>query len=169
MRTSWVLLAILALPAVAEARSDSEYAYPYERVWTAAVRLLRVDLSCPINEKDKDEGYFFFEYPGETGPIPGSIEFIRARVNGVEGVKVIIQVPAMPSYFERMVLEKLGRKLTAEFGRPLSGDEPSGAAPAPAPAAGASAGKEASAAGRKKADKQPAKERANAKKEPGRK
>jgi len=116
------LLALLALPAVAEARSDSEFAYPFTRVWTAAVRLLRIDLGCPITEKDKEEGYFFFDYPTESGPVPGTIELIRLRVRGVEGVKVVVQVPAVPGYEERLVLDKLERKLRAEFGSPLSAE-----------------------------------------------
>jgi hypothetical protein len=122
MRASWFFLAVLLLPAGARARTDDQFAYPFSRVWTAAVRLLRIDMECPITEKDKDEGYFFFDYPSETGEkYPGSIELVQTQVDGVKGVKVIVQVPAMPTYFERLVLDKLGRKLKADFGPPLTG------------------------------------------------
>jgi hypothetical protein len=122
MRSFCLLLALLALPSVAEARSDSEFAYPFSRVWTSAVRLLRIDLGCPITEKDKEEGYFFFDYPTDSGPVPGTVELIRMRVRGVEGVKAVVQIAAVPQYEERLVLEKLERKLRAEFGSPLSAE-----------------------------------------------
>ena len=122
MRALCLFLVILVLPAVASARSDSEFAYPYARVWTAAVRLLRIDLGCPIIEKDKEEGFFFFNYTTATGSraLPGSLEIIRSKVSGVEGAKVIVQIPAMPRYVEKMILKKLARKLKAEYGLPLS-------------------------------------------------
>ncbi len=132
MRAICLFLAVLALPAAAAARSDSEFAYPYARAWTAAVRLLRIDMGCPITEKDRDEGYFFFDYTSTSGSssVPGSVEIVRSKVNGVDGVKVIVQIPAMPRYVEKVVLKKLGRKLKTEFGEPLS---PAPVKPAPVP------------------------------------
>ena len=82
------------------------------------MRLVRVDLDCPINEKDRDDGYFFFEYSDRGKQHPGSIELVGLSDNGVDQVRVIVQVPAMPAYVEAMILEKLGRKLEQEFGAP---------------------------------------------------
>jgi hypothetical protein len=110
---------VLALPSLAFARSESEFAYPVSQVWTIAIRLLRIDLDCPISEKDKDEGYFFFEYRDDKRTFPGSAELIPATVSGVKGVRVVIQLPALPRYVERMILDRLARKLDQELGRPI--------------------------------------------------
>jgi hypothetical protein len=121
--TAWTAL-MLALAGVlvtsepAYARREDTFSYPFTRVWTTAVRLLRVDFECPITEKDRDEGYFFFEYEDHGKRYPGSVELVPAKVGGVETVRVVIQVPAMPTYVESLMLEKLGRKLLADFGAP---------------------------------------------------
>jgi hypothetical protein len=109
---------VFVLPSLAFARSESEFAYPISQVWTITIRLLRIDLDCPINEKDKDEGYFFFDYHDDKRTFPGSAELIPATVGGVKGVRVVIQLPAMPQYVERMILDRLARKLDEELGRP---------------------------------------------------
>lgn len=95
------------------------------RVWTAAIRLLRVDLECPISEKEREDGYFFFEYSDRSKTYPGSVELVSLQDNGTDKVRVIVTVPAMPAYVEAMILEKLGRKLEQEFGPPKVGPAPS--------------------------------------------
>ena len=45
---------------------------------------------------------------------PGSFQFIKVE----EGVQVTLQLPSMPTYHERMLLEKLVRKLRNEHGEP---------------------------------------------------
>jgi hypothetical protein len=113
-------------PANALARREQAFAYPYTRVWEAAVRLLRVDLESPIGEKNRDDGYFLFEFPNNGKTTPGSVEVVRAD----EGkVLVVVQLPALPSYVEQMVLDKLARKLTAEYGQPPAPPAPSPAKP----------------------------------------
>src|SRR4029077_1185953 len=82
-------------PPPAAARREATFAYPISRVWTAAVRLVRVDLECPINEKDRDDGYFFFEYSDRGKSYPGSVELVSLQDSGGDHVRVIIQVPAM--------------------------------------------------------------------------
>ena len=49
---------------------------------------------------------------------PGSIELVRTRVEGVDYVRTVVQIPSMPSYVEQMLLDRLERKLRAEFGSP---------------------------------------------------
>ena len=105
-------------PLPAAARRESTFAYPLSRVWTAAVRLVRVDLECPVTEKDRDDGYFFFEYSDRGKKYPGSVELVSLQTSGGDQVRVIVQVPAMPAYVEAMILERLGRKLEQEFGAP---------------------------------------------------
>ena len=120
MRFLWLVVAInLLLPSVASARSESEFTHPFSQVWTIAVRLLRIDLNCPISEKDKEEGYFFFEYRDGNRSFTGSAEIIPKTKDGVKGVRVVIQISALPRYVERMILDRLARKLDEELGRPI--------------------------------------------------
>jgi hypothetical protein len=132
MRSVQVVLALVLwlggaiAPFSASAKREDSFSYPFTRVWTTAVRLLRVDFECPITEKDKDEGYFFFEYKDHDKTYPGSVELVTTKTAGVERVRVVIQVPAMPSYVESMMLDRLGRKLIEDFGIPTT--------PTPAPA-----------------------------------
>ncbi len=123
MRTLGLALAVAllwtgVLCGHAEARREQTYPYPFTRVWTAAVRMLRVEFESPITEKDKDSGYFLFKFNDGQKQHPGSVEVIRTLENGVEGVRVVVQVPALASYVERMLLDHLGRKLSQEYGAP---------------------------------------------------
>lgn len=108
----------LALPSTAAARREATFAYSLSRVWNAAVRLVRVELDCPIGEKDKDDGYFFFEYAHQGKTFPGTIEVIALEDEGGDRVRVVVQVPAMPTYVEGMILERLTKKLEKEYGLP---------------------------------------------------
>jgi hypothetical protein len=121
-----LLCVMVCAPLPAAARREATFGYPISRVWTAAVRLIRVDLECAINEKDRDDGYFFFEYSDRGKTYPGSVELVTLQDSGADHVRVIVQVPAMPAYVEAMILDRLGRKLEQEFGPPK-------AAPAPKP------------------------------------
>jgi hypothetical protein len=103
----------------AEARREQAYPYTFERVWTTAVRLLRIDFSSPITEKDKDSGYFLFDFTDGKAQHPGSVELIRITQAGVESVRVVLQIPALPSYVEQTLLERLSRKLAQEYGTPI--------------------------------------------------
>ncbi len=125
MRFLWLIVAInLLLPPVASARSESEFAYPFSRVWTIAVRLLRIDFDCPIKEKDKEEGYFFFEYRDGKRSFTGSAEIIpTTSAAGIKGVRVVVQLSALPKYVERMILDRLARKLDAELGQPITANK----------------------------------------------
>ncbi|HEX4354589.1 MAG TPA: hypothetical protein VHZ95_16785 [Polyangiales bacterium] len=108
----------IAMPRTAAAKRETTFSYPYDRVWNATVRLMRVDFECVITEKDKDDGYFLFEYPDRGKTFPGSAELVAIKVDDVEQVRVVIQVPAMPSYVEGMMLDRLAKKLEQEFGAP---------------------------------------------------
>lgn len=107
---------LLLATGTAQARREQVFRYPFLRVWETAVRLLRVDFESPIGEKNRDDGYFLFEFPYNGKPTPGSVEVVRGDAGEI---RVVIQVPAMPSYVEQMILDKLGRKLTAEYGAPV--------------------------------------------------
>ena len=96
---AWAFALLLCADS-AHARRESTYQYPYSRVWTAVLRMVRVDFASPITEKDKESGYFLFEYPDAGKVFPGSVEVVRVVENGFETSRVVIQVPGLPSYFE---------------------------------------------------------------------
>lgn len=127
------LAGVAITPERASARREDTYNYPFTRVWTSAVRLLRVDFECPITEKDRDEGYFFFEYTDHNRKYPGSVELVPVKEHGIDSVRVVVQVPAMPTYVESMMLDRLGRKLKEDFGEPQAPapEPPKPAAPPP--------------------------------------
>jgi hypothetical protein len=119
-RLLWALvvgMTLLAAP-VAHARREQTFGYPYSRVWTTAVRLLRVDFEAHITEKDKDDGYFLFEYPDRGKVYSGSCELVAVKQDDAEAVRVVITIQALPSYVENMIMDRLGRKLEQEFGAP---------------------------------------------------
>ena len=124
-----LLLMAAAAPAPARAKRELTLNYPYARVWTAAVRLMRVDFECNITEKDKDDGYFLFEYPDRGKTYPGSMELVASKRDDIEAVIIVLKLPAMPSYVEAMILERLTRKLEQEFGPPKEAKRPADQAP----------------------------------------
>jgi hypothetical protein len=138
-----VALAPLVPVATAEARTADQFAYPADKVWNASLRLLRIDLGCRLGERDAEVGYLTFDYVDGGRAHAGAVELVPMRVDGREGVRVVISIPAMPSYVERMILDRLGRKLVEDFGEPL----PPPARPEP-PAAGPEDGAQGSGANR---------------------
>jgi len=118
VRTTLAALIVLAAPAIAQARTSQDYPYPFEKAWSASVRLVRVDLRFPIGDRDEQLGFFLFDYQDGPRSYPGSVELLRQRVEGRDGVRVVVQISAMPSYVERMILDRLGHKLVDDFGEP---------------------------------------------------
>jgi hypothetical protein len=110
-----IVLSLVGLADTALARRESSLRYPFSLVWTTAVRMIRVDYESPITEKDKDEGYFLFSFVHEGKEHPGSFEVIE---DAEDGARVVVQIPAMPSYVEQMLIDKLERKLSLDHGAP---------------------------------------------------
>ncbi len=105
----------------ADAKSSYDSQYGYERTWNTALRLVVVDLSFKVNEKDAQSGYILFDYKStESGnkATPGSFELIKAQTPG-DPVHVVVQLPAMPRYHEQVLLDELARKLKDEYGEPV--------------------------------------------------
>jgi len=103
----------------ADAKGTYESQYGFERTWNAGLRLVRVDLSLKVTEKDEANGYLLFDYRSpESGakPCPGSMEFIRNKDDGA--VRVVVQISQMPGYHEQVMVDALARKLRAEYGEP---------------------------------------------------
>lgn len=114
------LVALTALaPATASARQTAELTYTYDQLWRASVRMLAVDFRFPITERDEEIGFLLFEYRDQGRSYHGSVELVRTE-SPREGrrVRVVIQVQSMPSYVERMLLDRLRRKLSDDYGAP---------------------------------------------------
>lgn len=134
-----LLLSLAAPLAPAQARRKASYTYRKSHVWTTAVRFFRVDMGCPITEKDRDDGYFLFEYPDGKQQHPGSVEILEVTEDDVPMVRIVVQIAAMPSYIEQMMLDKLERKLRKEHGEPPAPERPeppAGDSPAKPPSQG---------------------------------
>lgn len=114
---SWIVLA----PLASEARRQHEFPYAFDQVWNAALRLVRVDLRCPVSDRDPEGGYVLFEYESSGKRYPGSLELVR---NGAITTLVVAQVKGMPSYVEQMLLDRLEKKLLSEFGPPVAPPKP---------------------------------------------
>ncbi len=124
MPPRWIVAGTLSLaaafaPALASARATQDERYTFDLTWNAAVRLIRVDMGFTITERDRETGFVMFTYADAGRTTPGSLELIRTRVDGVDGCRVVVNVPQMPTYVERHLLTRLARKLHDEYGDPV--------------------------------------------------
>lgn len=120
----------LALSAPADARVEERLAYSKSQSFQAALRFLRVDHGYAVLEKDAESGYLLFEYPKrESGYTQGSIQVVDRG----DTVAVIVQLPSMPSYHERMLIEGLLKKIREDYGAPPQKKAPEKPNPEPAP------------------------------------
>jgi hypothetical protein len=134
MAQSWVRSVIAAVPLLtivtatpAAARVDGSSGYSKAQTYSGGLRYLRVDLGYEVVEKDPDAAYLIFKYtaPGgsKNSAITGTLEVIEAQ----GGVRVIVSLPRMPEYHERIFRDGLLKKLREEYGAP----PPSAKKPAP--------------------------------------
>lgn len=128
-----VAVTLLLTPTPALARRTIDMGYRYEQIWTAAVRLVRVDYGFTVTERDQDLGFVMFEYVEGNQTFNGSIEVLRtADALGRDRVRVVVVVQGQPEYVERMIMDRLERKLRGDYGAPPR-PEPVPPATAPAP------------------------------------
>jgi hypothetical protein len=113
-----LVFAALLAPATSHAKKSEDFRHTYDQVWGAAIRLIRVDQGYAIKDRDESVGYFLFDYKDDGRVYPGSVELMRIADQGGGPIRVVIQIPAMPSYIERMLLDKLEKKLIHEYGQP---------------------------------------------------
>ncbi len=112
------LFAVAAPAAVADARVDAGSSYTKAQTYSGALRYLRVDLGYEVVEKDPDAAYLIFKYtaPGgsKTSAVTGTLEVIEAT----GGVRLFVNLPRMPEYYERVFRDGLMKKLRDEYGAP---------------------------------------------------
>jgi len=129
-RTPSFALALLALaasslawPLEAGARSEAEVTYTREQTFSAALRYLRVDLAYEVTEKDPDAAYLLFSFADpelqrKTGH--GSIQVVQRE----RSVRLLVNLPDLPSYREELLKRGLLEKLRTEYGEPPSEPPP---------------------------------------------
>ena len=126
------LVVLFGLVGLAHADTARTVSYPYERVWPASVRFLRVDQKLKIVEKDQESGYVLFELSDDGKTFQGSLQLSRAKdAERREATRLALKIAGRPSYVEDALLVKLEHKLKDELGDPA----PPPPAPTPAPAA----------------------------------
>ena len=113
-----LMTAALLSPATGHAKKTSDFHHTFDQVWGAAIRMIRVDQGYAIKDRDETVGYFLFDYRDDGRTYPGSVELVRIKDEGTGGIRAVVQIPAMPGYIERMLLDKLKKKLIAEYGEP---------------------------------------------------
>lgn len=96
------------------AKSVYESPYTFEQTWNTSIRLLRVDMNLKIVERDEKSGYILFEYVDRNVTSSASLELFANN----QGVRVVCQIPKMPTYHEEALLVRLRRKLQEEYGLP---------------------------------------------------
>jgi hypothetical protein len=116
-------VALLA-PTRSQAKKTEDFRHSFDQVWGAAIRMIRVDQGYPIKDRDPEVGYFLFDYRDDGRNYPGSVELVRIEDQGGGSIRVVVQIPAMPSYIERMLLDKLQKKLIDEYGEPVAPEKP---------------------------------------------
>ncbi len=118
---SGVSAGILLSAWAAGARVEERLSYTKTQSYRSALRFLRVDHGYPVIEQDPDSGYLLFEYPlSNSGVTQGSIEVVERA----DSVALVVQLPKMPSYHERLLIEGLVKKLRADYGVPPSRNKP---------------------------------------------
>jgi hypothetical protein len=128
MRTRLFSAAVLAALGLASARADArtvrDEPYSLDSTWNTVIRMVRVEYGFPIDERDRELGYFTFQYREGRRSLPGSVELMRSEVDGRPCTRVVMHIAGMPNYVETMLLTHLSRKLRAELGEPPPAPRP---------------------------------------------
>lgn len=115
--TGCLLLALALFSPDAPARVTAESRYTKAQNYSAALRFLRVDKSFEVVERDADAAYLIFRYPipeRKDQTVTGTIEVVELD----DTVTLIVKLPQMPEYHERLLSDQLMRKLRDEYGPP---------------------------------------------------
>ena len=126
-RLALVALTVTVAASPAAAKSASELHWPYEQIFGAAIRFVRVDRACKIVDRDEAAGFVVFECPDDTAGKPphrGALEIFKVQGQGRPAVRVQLSLPDDPRYVELRFLELLERKIKEERGVPPSAAPP---------------------------------------------
>jgi len=109
------LLTVSAPPLLAKAEATSPYTLG--QTYGATLRMLRVDLGLEIIEKDPDASYILFRYRLLEDPkrvVDGAIELVELA----DRVKIVVKLHQLPESHERVLRDRLVKKLRDDYGEP---------------------------------------------------
>ena len=112
-----ILSFVLLEPRPVSARVSAESLYTKAQNYSAALRFLRVDKGFEVIERDEEAAYLIFRYPTpdrKDQTVTGTIEVIEVD----QRVTLIVKLPQMPQYHERLLSDQLIKKLREEYGPP---------------------------------------------------
>lgn len=113
------MVCVVAFPGIASARSQRNLDFRPDLAWTAALRLLRIDMGFELVERDAEARFVIFSYTEGNHTYPGTLEIAERPIeDGRSGVRVTVSVPSLPSYVELNLIDRLERKLVEELGAP---------------------------------------------------
>lgn len=118
-----LMVAAVLWSGPARARVEGESPYSLSQTFGAALRMLRVDLALEVTEKDPDASYLLFRYRLVEDPkrvVDAAIELIALPGK----VKIVVKIPQLPESHERLLRDRLTKKLRDEFGEPPKRTEP---------------------------------------------
>lgn len=109
--------------------------YPYEHVWPASIRYLRVDRGFKIADKDEEAGYIMFEFTSDDGESgSGSLELVRTEdAAGRPSTSLVAITNGGPSYLSNSLLDGVAAKVREERGAPAAPPKKAPPEPPPAP------------------------------------
>jgi hypothetical protein len=123
--SSLLALAVGLCALAADARVDGSSSYTKAQTYSGALRYVRVDMGYEVVEKDPDAAYLIFKYAAPGGAknalVTGTLEVVEAA----GGVKLFVNLPRMPEYYERVFRDGVLKKLRDEYGAPPAGKKPS--------------------------------------------
>ncbi|MDZ4695949.1 MAG: hypothetical protein SGI86_12440 [Deltaproteobacteria bacterium] len=112
-------IALNSVSTPAYARTTAETAYSPGEVWSTAIRFLRIDRGFQILERDAEASYVLFGYVDGQTKARGAFEILSKRDEKDRLTTIlVINIPDVPHHVERLLLDKLDRKLREELGSP---------------------------------------------------
>ncbi|MCC6749717.1 MAG: hypothetical protein IT371_18775 [Deltaproteobacteria bacterium] len=119
--TTTAFLAALASSGSAAAKATRSLDWSFSAIWSSTIRLLRVDRGYKVTDKDKENGFILFVFPG-AGAVKecaANLEIIPVTdEHGYRRIRLQLAIAHQPSYIEVQLLDDLERKLQEEHGRP---------------------------------------------------
>jgi hypothetical protein len=110
---------ITCLGQTAAAKTTRQVPYPYDPVWSALVRFLRVDEKLKLVEGDAETGYVIFELSEGKRTFGGAAELSRTQdATGRAATRVTVRIADRPAYMELGLLDRFELKLREELGEP---------------------------------------------------
>ena len=101
--------------------------YPFEQVWPAAIRYLRVDRGFEVMDRDEEAGYVLFEFDlGDERRGQGSLEAFRTQDgSGRPSVRIQVSTSQGPVHLPHAIVDGLAAKIRTERGQPAPPPPPS--------------------------------------------